>query len=155
MLQRLEDNFDVRFFDGINETNRAEVLAALKNADGMIGASVPVRAELLDHAPKLKAISTISVGYDQFDVGDLTQRKIVLMHTPTVLTETTADTVFTLILMTARRALEMAEMVKAGKWTRSIGSDSYGVDVHHKTIGIWVWAVSALRWRAELTRVLA
>lgn len=77
------------------------------------------------------------------------------MHTPTVLTETTADTVFTLILMTARRALEMAEMVKAGKWTRSIGSDSYGVDVHHKTIGIWVWAVSALRWRAELTRVLA
>lgn len=75
LLQRLEDNFDVRFFDGINETNRAEVIAALKNADGMIGASVPVRAELLDHAPKLKAISTISVGYDQFDIADLTQRK--------------------------------------------------------------------------------
>ena len=107
---RLEKHFDVRFFDGINNANRAEVIRALESADGMIGASVPVRTDLLNHAPKLKAISTISVGYDQFDVDDLTRRKIVLMHTPTVLTETTADTVFTLILMTARRALEMAEM---------------------------------------------
>ena len=77
LLHRLEDNFDVRFFDLNNYTNLAEVLAALKTADGMIGASVPVRAELLDHAPKLKASSTISVGYDQFDVGDLSQLKIV------------------------------------------------------------------------------
>lgn len=136
LQQRLEQHFEVRFFDGINAENRSQVLSALSDAAGMIGASVPVRAELLDHAPQLRAISTISVGYDQFDVDDLTRRRITLMHTPAVLTETTADTVFTLIMMTARRALEMAEMVKAGKWLRSIGSDSYGVDVHDKTIGI-------------------
>ncbi len=136
LQQRLEQHFEVRFFDGIKAENREQVIHALSDATGMIGASVPVRADLLDHAPHLRAISTISVGYDQFDVSDLTQRRIVLMHTPTVLTETTADTVFTLIMMTARRALEMAEMVKAGKWQRSIGSESYGVDVHDKTIGI-------------------
>ncbi|MEE3649788.1 MULTISPECIES: NAD(P)-dependent oxidoreductase [unclassified Brenneria] len=136
LLQHLEERFDVRFFDGINTANQAEVIRALADAKGMIGASVPVREALLNHAPQLKAISTISVGYDQFDVEDLTRRGIVLMHTPTVLTETTADTVFTLILMTARRAQEMAELVKAGRWQRSIGSEYYGTDVHHKTIGI-------------------
>ncbi len=136
LLQRLENHFDVRFFDGINAANRSQVIAALHDAKGMIGASAPIRADLLDHAPQLKAISTISVGYDNFDVPDLTQRHIVLTHTPGVLTNTTADTIFTLLLATARRAVEMAEMVKAGRWTRSIGSESYGVDVHHKTIGI-------------------
>ncbi|MFE8153092.1 NAD(P)-dependent oxidoreductase [Brenneria goodwinii] len=134
--QRLEEQFDVRFFDGINAANQSEVIGALGDAEGMIGASAPVREALLDHAPQLRAISTISVGYDQFDVDDLTRRGIVLMHTPSVLTETTADTVFTLILMTARRAQEMGELVKSGQWTRSIGSEYYGTDVHHKTIGI-------------------
>lgn len=134
--QRLTERFDVRFFDGINAANQSDVIRALSDARGMIGASVPVRAALLDHAPQLKVISTISVGYDQFDVEDLTRRGIVLMHTPMVLTETTADTVFTLILMTARRAQEMGELVKAGRWRRSIGSEYYGTDVHHKTIGI-------------------
>lgn len=84
----------------------------------------------------LHAISTISVGVDQFNVPDLTERKINLMHTPSVLTETTADTIFTLVLNSARRVIEMAEMVKEGRWTRSIGVDCYGTDVNGKTIGI-------------------
>lgn len=58
------------------------------------------------------------------------------MHTPTVLTETVADTIMSLVLATARRVVEVAERVKAGEWQGSIGPDWYGVDVHHKTIGI-------------------
>ena len=135
-LARLEQHFRVARFDGVNDANREAFEMALARAEGLIGASVPIPAELVARAPQLKAISTISVGYDQFDVADLTARGITLMHTPGVLTEPTADTIFTLILTTARRAVELAAWVKAGHWQRSIGETQYGVNVHHKTIGI-------------------
>src|ERR1700761_476144 len=111
-------------------------VAALKDADGAIGASVKITPAMLDSAPKLKALSTISVGYDNFDVADLTKRGIVLAHTPDVLTESTADTVFSLILASARRVVELAAFVKAGEWRGSIGPELYGVDVQGKTLGI-------------------
>ena len=111
-------------------------VAALKDADGAIGASVKITSSMLDGAAKLKALSTISVGYDNFDVPDLTKRGIVLAHTPDVLTESTADTVFSLILASARRVVELADWVKAGEWKASIGPDLYGVDVQGKTLGI-------------------
>ncbi|HWT36289.1 MAG TPA: D-glycerate dehydrogenase [Paraburkholderia sp.] len=111
-------------------------VAALKDADGAIGASVKIAPAMLDGATKLKALSTISVGYDNFDVADLTKRGIVLAHTPDVLTESTADTVFSLILASARRVVELADWVKAGEWKASIGPELYGVDVQGKTLGI-------------------
>lgn len=114
----------------------AALTEALANADGAIGASLKVTPEMLDRAPRLKAWSTISVGYDNFDVPDLTRRGIALAHTPDVLTESTADTVFALILASARRVVELAEWVKAGNWKRSIGPELYGCDVQGKTIGI-------------------
>ncbi len=135
-LARLEQHFHVTCFDGVNDANREAFLAAVSTAHGLIGASIPIRADVVSRAAQLEAISTISVGYDQFDVADLSARGIALMHTPGVLTETTADTIFTLILTTARRAVELAAWVKAGHWQRSIGESLYGVNVHHKTIGI-------------------
>ncbi|MDE1184188.1 D-glycerate dehydrogenase [Paraburkholderia sp.] len=111
-------------------------VAALHDADGAIGASVKISPEMIEGASRLKALSTISVGYDQFDVADLTRRGIVLTHTPDVLTESTADTVFSLILASARRVVELAEYVKAGEWTSSIGPAHFGVDVQGKTLGI-------------------
>lgn len=133
---KLAAYFNVTYFDGINDQNREQVKAALAKAEGIIGASSPIGAELLDCAPHLKAISTISVGVDQFDIADLNQRNIRLMHTPGALTDTTADTIFTLVLATARRAVELSMMVRAGKWQNSLGEAYYGVNVHHKTIGI-------------------
>ena len=109
---------------------------ALADADGAIGASVKVTPAMIARAPRLKAISTISVGVDNFDLADLTRRGIVLAHTPDVLTESTADTVFALVLSTARRVVELAQWVKAGAWHGSIGPAQYGVDVHGKTISI-------------------
>ncbi|MGF6444926.1 2-hydroxyacid dehydrogenase [Paraburkholderia youngii] len=111
-------------------------VAALRDADGGIGASVKIAPAMLEGASRLKALSTISVGYDQFDVDDLTRRGIVLAHTPDVLTESTADTVFSLILASARRVVELADWVKAGQWRTSIGPAQFGVDVQGKTIGI-------------------
>ncbi|WP_413727996.1 NAD(P)-dependent oxidoreductase [Sodalis sp. RH19] len=135
-LARLQAAFNLTRFDSITDANRQEVIASLRHAQGLIGASHPIGNELLDAAPGLRAISTISVGYDQFSVPELTRRGITLMHTPGVLTETTADTIFTLILTSARRAVELAELVKRGEWRRSIGEEYYGTDVNGKTIGI-------------------
>lgn len=109
--------------------------AALRDADGAIGASVQITPAMLEGS-RVKALSTISVGFDAFDVADLTRRGIVLAHTPDVLTESTADTVFSLILASARRVVELAEWVKAGHWKTSVGPAEYGVDVQGKTLGI-------------------
>lgn len=134
--QRLEDEFDVTFFNGINETNQDTFLTALSTAEGLIGSSVKMTPEWLDHAPKLKAASTISVGTDHYDLRYLAKRNIPLMHTPSVLDETTADTLFMLLMCTARRAIELSNMVRAGNWHQPIGKEYYGTDVHGKTLGI-------------------
>lgn len=133
---RLAEAFTLTEFNGVNDGNRAEFAAALSRADGAIGVGVSVTPALLDAAPKLKAWATISVGYDPFDVPDLTRRGVVLMNTPDVLTQTTADTVFSLILASARRVVELAELVKAGGWTSSLGEEYFGTDVQGKTLGI-------------------
>ncbi|AOJ09914.1 2-hydroxyacid dehydrogenase [Burkholderia mayonis] len=131
VLATLRERADVTVVDGAGALARA-----LDAADGALGASLRITPELLDRAPRLRAWSTISVGFDNFDVADLTRRGIVLAHTPDVLTEATADTVFALILASARRVVELAEYVKAGQWRQSIGESLYGTDVNGKTLGI-------------------
>ena len=108
----------------------------LAEAHGIIGSGLAITPELLDAAPKLEVISTISVGYDNIPVDELTRRGIMLCNTPDVLTETTADTGFTLIMATARRVVELAEWVKADQWQASVGPALYGSDVHGKTLGM-------------------
>ncbi|MBE2295920.1 MAG: bifunctional glyoxylate/hydroxypyruvate reductase B, partial [Phycisphaerales bacterium] len=136
LLATLRARFRVSYFEAINDTNRAAFLEAIRDADGLLGSSVRLDKATLAPATQLKIVSTISVGYDTFDIDDLTERGILLAHTPGVLTETTADTIFSLILATARRIVELAELVKTGHWRQSIGASHYGVDVHSKTIGL-------------------
>ncbi|VEA71008.1 Glyoxylate/hydroxypyruvate reductase B [Serratia rubidaea] len=136
LRERLEQHFTVHAFNGLNPDNADEFKQALQQAEGIIGSGGKVDEAFLQQAPKLRAASTVSVGYDNFDVDALNARNIVLMHTPTVLTETVADTIMSLVLTTARRVVEVAERVKAGEWQGSIGPDWFGVDVHHKTLGV-------------------
>lgn len=110
--------------------------AALASAEGMIGSSYPVDEALLSNAPLLKVVSSVSVGIDNYALGALTARGIMLCHTPGVLTETTADTVFLLIMAASRRLVELANHVREGRWTRNIGEELFGWDVHGKTLGI-------------------
>jgi glyoxylate/hydroxypyruvate/2-ketogluconate reductase len=133
VLAYLREHAEVVEVDG---SEHDAFVAALKDADGAIGSTVKVTPAMIDGASRLKALSTISVGYDAFDVADLTRRRIVLTHTPDVLTESTADTVFALILSTARRVVELADWVRAGHWTQSVGPAQFGVDVQGKTLGI-------------------
>jgi gluconate 2-dehydrogenase len=136
LLARLESHFNVTQLNDLSPETVKQNAEAFANAQGILGSSEKVDKAFLAHTPKLRAASTVSVGYDNFDVEALTARGIALMHTPTVLTETVADTMMTLMLATARRATEVAERVKAGEWQGSIGPDWFGIDVHHKTLGI-------------------
>ena len=136
LLARLENHFTVTQVKNLSPETVAQHADAFAEAEGLLGSSEKVDDTLLAKMPKLRATSTVSVGYDNFDVDALNAKRIALMHTPTVLTETVADTLMTLVLTTARRALEVAERVKKGEWTKSIGPDWFGIDVHHKTLGI-------------------
>ncbi|MFP3588818.1 NAD(P)-dependent oxidoreductase, partial [Paraburkholderia sp. SIMBA_055] len=93
-------------------------------------------ADELARSPRLQVISSISVGVDNYDLGYLKQRGITLCHTPGVLTETTADTVFALIIAASRRLVDLSNHVRDGRWTRNIGEDLFGWDVHGKTLGV-------------------
>jgi len=111
-------------------------LEALPQAQGLIGSSYAIGRELLDRAPRLEVISSISVGVDKYEPLELQRRGIMLCHTPGVLTETVADLLFGMVLATSRRIPELARLVEAGQWKANIGSDLFGWDVHGKTLGI-------------------
>ncbi|MFC6114246.1 2-hydroxyacid dehydrogenase [Sporosarcina thermotolerans] len=129
---KLEDRFTVvTAVPGSEEFNREIVTAT-----GLIGSSLKVNEALLERAPLLKVVSNISVGYDNLDIEELTKRGILATNTPDVLTETTADTIFGLLLATARRIPELDKYVKEGNWTGKLSPTLFGVDVHGKTLGI-------------------
>lgn len=137
LMQRLQAQAEVTLIDDPKSSEGlARLRDALPHADALLGASVKLDATLLDLAPKLKAVSSVSVGVDNYDIDYLTRRGILLTNTPDVLTETTADTGFALIMATARRVVELANMVRTGQWQQNIGPQHFGSDVHGKTLGI-------------------
>ncbi|MDO7909761.1 D-glycerate dehydrogenase [Pseudomonas sp. 22-AL-CL-001] len=136
LLARLEAQVDVTWVDMTAPDGLARLRDALPGAQGLLGASLRLDGPLLDAAPDLKVISSVSVGIDNYDVPDLTRRGVMLTNTPDVLTETTADTGFALILATARRVVELAGWVRDGQWSKSLGPSHFGTDVHGKTLGI-------------------
>jgi len=136
LMARLHEHTEVTLIDNLNPEGLAQLREALPRAHGLLGASLKLDAELLELAPDLEAIASVSVGVDNYDIDYLTERRILLSNTPDVLTETTADTGFALILATARRVVELANMVRNGQWQRNIGPVHFGTDVHGKTLGI-------------------
>ncbi|WP_338572422.1 glyoxylate/hydroxypyruvate reductase GhrB [Erwinia billingiae] len=133
---KLDAHFAVTEINGLTPENLSQHAAAFQQAEGILGSGGKVDADFLSKAPKLRAASSVSVGVDNFDIAALNDRGVVLMHTPTVLTETVADTMMALVLASARRVTEVAERVKAGEWKSNIGADWFGIDVHHKKLGI-------------------
>lgn len=113
-----------------------EFIQELPTTIGLIGSGLKVDATFLDRVPNLKIVANISVGYDNLDVEELTRRGILATNTPDVLTETTADAIFGLLLATARRIPELDKYVKEGNWTGKLSPSLFGVDVHGKTLGI-------------------
>jgi len=95
-----------------------------------------VDAELLSRAPRLRVVGNMAVGFDNIDVAAATARRVVVTNTPEVLTETTADFAFTLILAASRRLVEADAFTRAGRWKTWGPLLLAGQDVHHATLGL-------------------
>ncbi|WP_240376892.1 2-hydroxyacid dehydrogenase [Bacillus piscicola] len=108
----------------------------LKEADGLYGSGLKVDAELLEHAPNLKVVSNVSVGYDNLDIQALTEKGITATHTPSVLIDTMGDTMIGMMIATARRMPELDRYVKNGDWQKPLTPEMFGTDIHHKKLGI-------------------
>jgi len=136
VLDQLERDYHVVVLNpkqgDINEQIRTEVV----DADAMIGAGRLLNETNLAPAQQLKIISTVSVGYDNYDVDYLTKNNIWLANTPHVLTETTADLAFTLLVSAARKVPELDQWTKQGEWKRTVGPAQFGQDIFGKTLGI-------------------
>ncbi|WP_179107043.1 D-glycerate dehydrogenase [Variovorax sp. KK3] len=135
-LARLQAAHDVTVANPRVAAQRPAFDAALAEAQGLIGSSFPVDDALLARAPKLEVISSVSVGVDNYALAALHERGILLCHTPGVLDETVADTVFALLMATSRRVVELSNLVRVGHWNKNIGEDLFGFDVHGKTLGL-------------------
>jgi glyoxylate reductase len=114
-----------------------EFLAHLQDADGLVCLLTDAVDEtLLAGAPRLRVVANVAVGYNNIDVLAATRRRIVVTNTPGVLTETTADFTWALLLATARRVAEADAFTRAGRFTEWGLMLLLGGDVHGKTLGI-------------------
>lgn len=128
---------EIRKWEGKEPIPRDQLLQELADIDGLMTTGRRITENLLNHAPHLKVVSNVSVGYNNFDLEAMKKRNVIGTNTPHVLDETVADLAFGLILASARRIAELDRFVKEGKWGPTKGDDPFmGVDVHHSTLGI-------------------
>jgi D-3-phosphoglycerate dehydrogenase len=137
-LDMVREACDAEIWEEPEPIPREILLERVQGIDGLLSLlTEKVDAELLDAAgPGLKVVSNYAVGYDNIDVPEATARGIPVGNTPGVLTETTADLAFALLLAAARRIVEGAEYVRAGHWHTWRPSLYLGYDVHGATLGI-------------------
>jgi glyoxylate reductase len=117
--------------------DRAALDALLAGAAGAVTlVTDPIDAAILDRHPELKVVANFAVGYDNIDLDAATKRCVMVCNTPGVLTETTADFTFALLISAARRIVEGADYVRAGKWKTWGPTLLLGHDLHGATLGI-------------------
>lgn len=116
---------------------REVILRETRDCDGLVSLLTDaIDGELLDACPRLRVVSNMAVGFDNIDVPAATARGVLVGNTPGVLTETTADFAFALLMASARRIVEGADYVRAGKWRTWGPMLLMGADVHHATLGL-------------------
>lgn len=136
VLEKLKEKYDVSVINPKLGDLNEQILKEVTHADALIGAGRLLNESNLHSATKLKVISSVSVGYDNYDLNYLNDKNILLCNTQHVLTESTADLAFTLLMSAARKVPSLDRWVKNGEWTRTIGADEFGQDIHGKALGI-------------------
>ncbi|HOZ00573.1 MAG TPA: D-glycerate dehydrogenase [Candidatus Syntrophosphaera sp.] len=136
-LRRLEEVFTVDLHRENSPVPRTRLLEAVQDAEALLCLLTDaIDREVLDAAPRLKCVSNYAVGYNNIDVDYATQRGIAVCNTPGVLTETTADLAWALLMDCARRIAESDRFVRAGKFAGWEPLLLLGHDVFGKTLGI-------------------
>jgi len=136
-LARLQTHFEVESNAGDTVFTQAQLIERLQGKDGaFISGSERIDAELLDACPTLRAVCNMAVGYNNIDLPACTARGVLASNTPDVLTETTADFGFALMMAAARRMAESEHALRRGEWTKWSYDMFCGSDVHGATLGI-------------------
>jgi len=138
-IEKLEEDFDVHVWEEKLPPSKEHIVQKLEEleADGLLCLlSDDIDGEVMDASPNLSVISTFSVGYDHIDMDAASERNLPVGHTPGVLSETTADFAWSLLMTTARRTVEGKEYVLDGEWETWGPTLLTGPDVHHATLGV-------------------
>ena len=137
IVARLREHFEVETNDADEVWPRAELIRRLQGKAGVfVTSSEFMDADLLAACPDLKAVCSMAVGYNNIDVAACTARGVLASNAPGVLTETTADLGFALMMAAARRVSESERFLRRGEWTRWAVDMFAGSDVHGATLGI-------------------
>lgn len=136
-LRRLRRVATVDAWNGRVPIPRAQLLRGVARADGLLCLLTErIDAELLAHAPRLRVVANCAVGYDNVDLAATAERGIIVTNTPDVLTDTSADLAFALMLACARRVAEGDRMIRAGEWYGWSPDLLIGADVWGARLGI-------------------
>jgi len=135
----LENHCSVEVFDGDdNPIPRDVLLKKIKDVEGLLCLlTEKIDKEVFDSGKKLKVVSNYAVGFDNIDVDEASERGIYVTNTPGILTETTADCAFALMMAVSRRIVEGDKNIRAKKWVHAWGPKMFiGYDIYGKTLGI-------------------
>ena len=134
----LEKACEVEYHDSRTGMPPEELVRRLAGKDAIVcQLTDKMSAAVMDAAPELKVIANVAVGFDNIDVPAATERGIVATNTPGVLTETTADMAFTLIMAAGRRLTEAERFLRDGKWGEWYIDLLCGYDIHGATLGVY------------------
>jgi gluconate 2-dehydrogenase len=134
---RLTQHFEVESNQADHIFSGAELIEKTREKEGLLATlSEKISAEVVDAAPKLKAVCNMAVGYNNIDLEAATHAGIMVTNTPDVLNETTADFAWALLMATARRVTEAEHWLRAGRWKKWRYDGFLGADLHGSTLGI-------------------
>lgn len=137
VMKEIRRHFRLRYNREDRPLSKEEILRGLRNAEGLISMlSDPIDREIIHAASRLRIVANYAVGYNNIDLIAARERGIFVTNTPGVLTETTADLTWALILAVARRLPEGERLARSGKWTGWAPTQLLGGDVFGKTLGI-------------------
>jgi len=127
----------VDYNSGQTALSKAELISRLQGKDGLICHIIStIDDEVLAAAPTVKVVANVAVGYNNIDVAAARRRGVVVTNTPDVLTETTADFAWTLLMSAARRVVEADHFARSGQWQKWEWDLLWGADVFGKTLGV-------------------
>jgi glyoxylate reductase len=158
-LDRILDGAEATIWEGDLPPPKEEIIRQVAQCEGLVCLLTdPIDAEVMDAAPRLRVIAQMAVGYDNIDVQAATARGIPVGNTPGVLTETTADFAWALLMATARRIGDGQQYIREGQWQTWGPMVLLGPDLHSATLGIIglgrIGAAVARRARGFNMRVL-
>jgi len=136
-IERLSQHFEVESNQSDESWSKEQLIARLQGKQGAFTTgSERIDAAVLDACPDLKICANMAVGYNNFDVDAMAAHGVLGTNAPDVLTETTADFGFALLMATARRITESEHFLRAGKWQKWSFDMFAGSDIHGSTLGI-------------------